>query len=75
MTASITLLEKARRGRRAALAALAVARMYDEDDSVVSIFDDAFEALPLEVDFTGSNVIPFRLTTAGTPRPAMLLAA
>lgn len=74
MTASITLLEKARRGRKAALAALAVVRMYDDDDSLISIFDEAFETQSVEAPFAGSNVIPFRLATASTPRPRLLAA-
>lgn len=67
-------LDKARLGRRAALAALAVARLGDHEDTVVSIFDDAFDAKLDDIRATSSNVIPFRPVAAATPRP-MLLAA
>lgn len=73
MTAQITILEKARFGRRAALAALTVARLGDDDDSVVSIFDESFDAKFAEFDAGDSNVIPFR-ANAATPRPALLAA-
>ena len=72
MTATITLLEKARQGRRAALAALTVARLGDEDENVVSIFDEAFDSKFADVELAASNVIPF--PAAGTPRPALLAA-
>lgn len=74
MTAQITILEKARLGRRAALAALAVARLGDDEDSVVSIFDDSFDAKFAEYDADQSNVVPFRAAAATTPRPALLAA-
>ncbi len=72
MTANITLLDKARQGRRAALAALTVARLGDDDTNVVSIFDEYFDAKFAEIDFAASNVIPF--PGAATPRPALLAA-
>ncbi|MCB1338178.1 MAG: hypothetical protein KDK10_12250 [Maritimibacter sp.] len=73
MTAQITLLDKARLGRRAALAALAVARLGDDEDNVVSIFDDSFDVKFEELE-TVSNVVPFRRNAAMTPRPALLAA-
>jgi len=72
MTAKTTILAKARQGRRAALAALTVARLGDDDETVVSIFDEAFDAKFADFEQAGSNVIPF--PTAGTPRPALLAA-
>ncbi|MCB1355843.1 MAG: hypothetical protein KDK53_04855 [Maritimibacter sp.] len=73
MLSNITLLDKARQGRRAALAALTVARLGDDDDNVVSIFDEAFDAKFAWVEEQGTNVIPFPGRT-GTPRPALLAA-
>lgn len=72
MTATFTLLDKARQGRRAALAALTVARLGDTEDNVVSIFDEAFDRKFAEIDAAASNVIPFPF--ASTPRPALLAA-
>jgi len=72
MTATITILSKARQGRRAALATLTVARLGDDDDNVVSIFDEAFDAKFADVERSASNVIPF--PTATTPRPALMAA-
>ena len=72
MTAKINFLDKARHGRRAALTALTVARLGDEEDTVVSIFDEAFDAKFDNIELAGSNVIPF--PAAGTPRPALLAA-
>jgi len=70
--ATITLLDKARQGRRAALAALTIARLGDDDANVVSIFDEAFDAKFSDFEAAGANVIPF--PTAATPRPALLAA-
>ena len=72
MLSNVTFLDKARQGRRAALAALAVARLGDDDDNVVSIFDEAFDAKFDRFDAPGSNVIPF--PAAATPPPALLAA-
>lgn len=65
-------LDKARQGRRAALAALAVARFGDDEDIVVSIFDESFDEKFDDLQSTASNVIPFR--SVATPRPALLAA-
>lgn len=73
MLSNISLLEKARQGRRAALAALTVARLGDDDDTVVSIFDEAFDVKFARLEECASNVIPFP-GHAGTPRPALLAA-
>lgn len=73
MLSNVTLLDKARQGRRAALAALAVARLGDEDDNVVSIFDESFDAKFDAYEYHDANVIPFPAATA-TPRPALLAA-
>ncbi|HCQ65683.1 MAG TPA: hypothetical protein DIU07_11255 [Rhodobacteraceae bacterium] len=72
MLATTNFLDKARQGRRAALAALTVARLGDEDDNVVSIFDEAFDAKFNDFEQSASNVIPF--PAAATPRPALLAA-
>jgi hypothetical protein len=72
MLAKTNFLDKARQGRRAALSALTVARLGDEDDNVVSIFDEAFDAKFAHVEQSASNVIPFPF--AATPRPALLAA-
>jgi len=69
----ITLLEKARLGRRLALTALTVARLDDFDDTAVSIFDDAFDVQFGHDDRSGSNVIAFP-SGGTTPRPALLAA-
>ncbi len=71
-TASITLLEKARQGRRAALTALAISRLGNDEAHEVSIFDEAFDAKLNALDTTDSNVIAF--PNAATPRPELLAA-
>lgn len=55
---TLTLLEKARRGRRNAIASLANRR--DRTSNVVSIFDYAFEERETRTSTAGSNVIAFR---------------
>jgi hypothetical protein len=72
MIAKITFIEKARQGRRAALTALTVARLGDDDSNVVSIFDESFDAKLAAFDDATGNVIPFPV--AGTRRPALLAA-
>jgi len=56
--ATVTLLEKARQGRRNALASLAN-RSANTDNNVVSLFDFAFEDKPRSARAT-TNVIAFR---------------
>jgi len=72
MTATITFLDKARQGRRAALAALTVARLGDDDDKVVSIFDESFDAKFADIEQSASNVVAF--PGAASRRPALLAA-
>lgn len=69
----ITLADKARRGRRAALAALTVARLDEFDDNTVSIFDEAFDVEFAHDALTAPNVIAFP-KGGTTPRPALLAA-
>lgn len=69
----ITLLDKARQGRRLALTALTVARLDDFEDNTMSIFDEAFDVQFGHDDQAASNVIAFP-SGGTTPRPALLAA-
>jgi hypothetical protein len=68
--AIVTMLHKARQGRRNALASLATREK--RSDNVVSIFDFAFEETQIRASApaTGSNVIAFRSARrAAAPAP------
>jgi len=62
---TVTLLERARQGRRNAIASLATRE--HRTNNVVSIFDYAFEEAPARTPATGSNVIAFRSARAAAP--------
>jgi len=70
---NVILLEKAREGRRAALASLATREQ--RTNRFVSIFDDVFDepaaALPAPEPAVESNVIAFRSARRSLPAPAM----
>ena len=65
---TVTYLEKARQGRRNALASLGTHKK--QTDNVVSIFDYAFEAAAEREPVPASNVIAFRSTRRALPAPA-----
>lgn len=72
--ATITMLDKARQGRRTALASLDT--RHDRTDNVVSIFDFAFDDLPVrETAAKPSNVIAFRSHRAAPAAAAPQVAA
>ena len=65
---TVTYLEKARQGRRNALASLGTPKQHT--DNVVSIFDSAFDE-PVEATApVASNVIAFRSARRALPAPA-----
>jgi len=63
--AIVTMLDKARQGRRNALASLATREKRTQN--VVSIFDFAFEEEPASAPAQGTNVIAFRSARRGAP--------
>ncbi|GGD37454.1 hypothetical protein [Sinisalibacter lacisalsi] len=68
--ATITLLEKARQGRRNAIASLATRQQ--RNDTMTSIFDFVFDEAPAQPTgpAQGSNVIAFRSARrAAAPAP------
>ena len=69
MTATVTLLAKARQGRRAALASLGTRDR--NTDTIVSIFADAWDAPVESAPAPASNVIAFRSARRSLPAPAM----
>lgn len=73
MFVTMTLLEKARQGRRAALTALTMARLDQDDANVVSIFDESFDAKFEEIEASSGTVVAFP-NRATTPRPALMAA-
>ncbi|SMH48076.1 hypothetical protein [Maritimibacter sp. HL-12] len=72
--ATVTMLEKARQGRRNAVASLATREQRSRN--VPSIFDCAFDEAPTNAPTQGTNVIAFR-SARQTPmlRPAAQRAA
>jgi hypothetical protein len=65
--ATVTMLDKARQGRRSALASLTTRDQRNHHD-VVSIFDFAFDEAPASTPAQGTNVIAFR-SARHTPAP------
>jgi len=64
--AIVTMLDKARQGRRNALASLATREQ--RNHNVGSIFDFAFDEAPASTPVHGTNVIAFR-SARHTPAP------
>lgn len=65
---TVTLLEKARAGRRNAIASLGTRT--DRTDTVMSIFDSAFDEPQVQLPTAAPNVIAFRSSRTTVPAVA-----